>query len=109
MRVTKGGTREPKIIVSRECDEPMARSKGLLPCEKDCANCMACIEKTDTEATLPISEEALSYCGERKKEGKVFEDFARGMLTGPLKRWLKQAGIEKHITFHCFLPTHAVF
>lgn len=56
-------------------------------------------EKTETEATLPISEEALSYCGKRK-EGKVFEDFARGMLTTPLKRWLKQAGITKHITFH---------
>ena len=63
-------------------------------------------EKTETEATLPISEEALSYCGKRK-EGKVFEDFARGMLTSPLKRWLKQAGITKHITFHCFRHTFA--
>ena len=62
-------------------------------------------EKTETEATLPISEEALSYCGKRK-EGKVFEDFARGMLTTPLKRWLKQAGITKHITFHCLRHSH---
>ena len=46
-------------------------------------------EKTETEATLPISEEALSYCGKRKKDGKVFEDFARGLLTAPLKRWLQ--------------------
>lgn len=57
-------------------------------------------EETETEATLPISEEALSYCGKRKKEGKVFEDFARGMLNTPLKRWLKRAGISKHIIFH---------
>lgn len=64
-------------------------------------------EKTETEATLPISEEALSYCGKRKKEGKVFEDFARGMLNAPLKRWLKRAGITKHITFHCFRHTFA--
>lgn len=35
-------------IIDRYCDEPMARSKGLLPCEKDCKNCMACIEVTDT-------------------------------------------------------------
>ena len=63
-------------------------------------------ENTETEATLPISEEALSYCGKRK-EGKVFEDFACGMLTTPLKRWLKQAGITKHITFHCFRHTFA--
>jgi integrase len=64
-------------------------------------------EKTETEATLPISEEALSYCGKRKKDGKVFEDFARGMLTAPLKRWLERAGITKHITFHCFRHTFA--
>ena len=35
-------------IIGRYCDEPMARSKGLFPCEKDCKNCMACIEITDT-------------------------------------------------------------
>lgn len=41
-----------KAIASRYCDEPMARSKGLigrkrtsLPgCGKDCRNCIACIE-----------------------------------------------------------------
>ena len=63
-------------------------------------------EKTETEATLPISEEALSYCGKRKKKGKVFEDFARGMLNAPLKRWLKRTGITKHITFH--LARHSI-
>lgn len=36
------------MIVRRECDVPMARSKGLLPCDKDCKNCMACIETTNT-------------------------------------------------------------
>lgn len=44
--MSKKGTAE--YIIHRECDEPMARSKGLLPCEKDCKNCMACIETTDT-------------------------------------------------------------
>ena len=66
-----------------------------------------CTEKTETEATLPISEEALSYYGEPKSEGKVFEDCARGMLTTPLQRWIKRAGITKHITFHCFRHTFA--
>lgn len=37
-----------EYIIGRECDEPMARSKGLFPCERDCKNCMACIEITDT-------------------------------------------------------------
>lgn len=37
-----------EYIIGSECDEPMARSKGLLPCEKDCKNCMACIEIVET-------------------------------------------------------------
>lgn len=36
------------MIIKRECDVPMARSKRLFPCDKDCRNCMACIETTDT-------------------------------------------------------------
>jgi len=63
-------------------------------------------EKTETEATLPISNEALELCGERKT-GKVFKGLQRSMIQYPLKRWLKQAGIEKKITFHCFRHTFA--
>ena len=44
--MSRKGTEE--YIIGRECDEPMARSKGLLPCEKDCKNCMACIEIIET-------------------------------------------------------------
>ena len=40
------------IVKSRECDEPMARSKGILggkdkglrKCASRCENCIACIE-----------------------------------------------------------------
>ena len=35
---------ESNRIVRRECDESMARKKGLLPCEKKCKTCMAAIE-----------------------------------------------------------------
>ena len=36
---------EEYIVVSRRCDVPMARSKGLLPCRKECRTCTACIER----------------------------------------------------------------
>lgn len=30
------------------------------------------------------------------------------MINYPLKKWIKQAGITKHITFHCFRHSYAV-
>ena len=59
------------------------------------------IEKTETEATLPISDEALELCGEVQQEGLVFVDLRRCMIQHPLHAWVKAAGIRKHITFHC--------
>ena len=63
-------------------------------------------QKTQTEAVLPISTEALSLCGERG-EGKVFKGLSRSMINYPLKKWIKEAGISKYITFHCFRHTYA--
>lgn len=63
-------------------------------------------EKTDTETTLPISAEALELCGERSK-GKVFKGLERHMTQHTLKKWIKAAGIEKSISFHCFRHTFA--
>jgi len=63
-------------------------------------------EKTETETTLPISNEALELCGERH-DGKVFEGLRRSMIFQPLKKWVASARITKHITFHCFRHTFA--
>lgn len=32
-----------EVIIRIECDEPMARRKGYLPCKKNCKNCLAAI------------------------------------------------------------------
>lgn len=64
-------------------------------------------QKTETEATLPISYEAYELCGE-PSTGKVFKGLERSMTNYPLKRWIEAAGITKHITFHCFRHTYAV-
>ena len=64
-------------------------------------------EKTETEATLPISDEALELCGEVQQEGLVFVGLRRCMIQHPLHAWVKAAGIRKHITFHCFRHTFA--
>ncbi len=63
-------------------------------------------EKNKTEATLPISNETLELCGERGS-GKVFKGFKRSMSHHPLRKWIKQAGISKKISFHCFRHTFA--
>ena len=66
-----------------------------------------CTEKTETEATLPISHEALELCGEWGK-GLVFKGLTRAMIHYPLKQWIAEAGIKKKITFHCFRHSYAV-
>lgn len=57
------------------------------------------IEKTETEATLPISEHAFELCGE-PGTGIVFKRLTRGIINTHLKDRIKSSGINKHITFH---------
>ena len=66
-----------------------------------------CTEKTETEATLPISQETLELCGEWDT-GKVFKGLTRSMTHHPLKQWIPEAGIRKYITFHYFRHSYAV-
>ena len=63
-------------------------------------------EKTDTEATLPLTDEAYRLCGKRST-GLVFKNLKRYKTHAPLKEWVEAAGITKHITFHCFRHTFA--
>jgi len=63
-------------------------------------------QKTKTAATLPLSDEALALCGERST-GQVFKGMSPALPALYLKEWIKAAGIDKHITFHCFRHTYA--
>ena len=35
------------MIIGRRCDKPMAEKKRLLPCNKRCRTCVACIRISD--------------------------------------------------------------
>lgn len=63
-------------------------------------------QKTGAYAVIPINEEAYSLLGERK-EGPIFDQLHRGTLNRRIARWVKAAGIDKHITFHNFRHTYA--
>ncbi len=66
-------------------------------------------QKTNKLMEIPISEEALSYCGARKDKAElVFEGMKKSQYSGDtLTKWLKDAKIDKKITFHCFRHTFA--
>lgn len=66
-------------------------------------------QKTKGVETLPISEQAFSFLGERKEpENKVFDGLKySAYLNLQLEKWCMKAGIRKHITFHSFRHTYA--
>ena len=63
-------------------------------------------EKTETETSLPISDEAYKLCG-KPGTGLVFKNISPSVINYQLKKWLPAAGITKNITFHCFRHTYA--
>ena len=65
-------------------------------------------QKTDRPLTLPISEEALKFLGEKRMDkGKIFLNLKKWDFDRLIPIWVKDAAIEKHITFHCFRHTYA--
>ena len=66
--------------------------------------------KTKKTVTIPLSEEALRWMP-RQKEGvdQVFYELTVSTKTveDVLKEWMKDCGIDKHITYHCSRHTAA--
>ena len=66
-------------------------------------------QKTKGVEYMPISEQAYQLCGTPDLPEKyVFEDLEdAAWISKPLEKWVKDAGIQKKITFHCFRHTYA--
>lgn len=60
-------------------------------------------KKTKGAENLPVGEQAINLLGERKNdEASVFENMQYiSLYSDKLSKWISDAGITKHITFHC--------
>lgn len=61
-------------------------------------------QKTKGVEYMPISEQAYQLCGERRNgDLLVFAGLPDpSWINRPIKKWVAEAGITKHITYHCF-------
>ena len=66
-------------------------------------------QKTKGVEYMPISEQAFQLCGERKDgEQLVFAGLPDpSWINRPIKKWVAEAGITKHITYHCSRHSYA--
>ena len=118
---------ELDLLVKTECDPPVLRRAALFAIltglrwgdimsltwsqiqysEKD-HYIRFLQKKTKGAETQPISETAVSLLGERGLDNqKVFGLTYSAWLNSKLKLWVRDAGIRKKITFHCFRHTYA--
>ena len=65
-------------------------------------------KKTRKVEVLPISDDAYSLLNNiNSKRKQVFSLYTTSHLNKQIKRWVIDAGIDKHITFHSFRHTYA--
>ena len=66
-------------------------------------------KKTKNLEVLPISKEAQELIGKRQADDILLFPtlYTKKKHNDIIKEWVKQAGIRKDITFHCFRHTHA--
>ena len=63
--------------------------------------------KTKCQTQVPIGDDAYALIHPKTNRTYIFQGFKRAMTYGVMQSWLKECGIEKHITFHCFRHTYA--
>lgn len=113
-------------LVSTECEIPVLRKASIFACltglrrsdvlQLEWANIQEyadgskyvqfVAQKTKTEMVVPISNELYEFIGP-VGDGRVFKGLKVAMCDKPLKKWIKQAGIKKNITFHSFRHSFA--
>ncbi|RYG54750.1 MAG: site-specific integrase [Chitinophagaceae bacterium] len=65
-------------------------------------------QKTQKNELMPISEHAYKLMAEHATEGEIiFKGLKKWDVDRVLPIWVSEAGITKHITFHCFRHTYA--
>lgn len=65
-------------------------------------------QKTQKHEMMPISEHAYRLLNDRTNESEmVFEGLKKWDVDRVVPMWVSEAGITKHITFHCFRHTYA--
>lgn len=65
-------------------------------------------QKTKKQEMMPISEHAYRLMeNQRTDDGMIFEKLKKWEVDRVLPVWVLEAGISKHITFHCFRHTYA--
>ena len=66
------------------------------------------IQNTGYKVRLPLSNEAEAVLGTFKKRGLIFPTLSESIMNQKVPRLIEAAGIDKHITFHCFRHTFAM-
>ena len=63
--------------------------------------------KTQRQTQVPIGDDAYELIQPQTTDKYIFSGFNRTMTYRVMQDWIKECGIKKHITFHCFRHTYA--
>lgn len=65
-------------------------------------------QKTKAHEYMDLNAQAVALMGKRKEDNSpIFDCTSHANATISLRKWVKSAGIKKHITFHCARHTFA--